>query len=100
MSASLHTQDVYSKNMIKRINITLPESTLTVLNRFAPKGQRSRFIADAVLTYAKAHGRKSLRDRLKQEALANRKRDLEISQEWFPLEEEAWQITAGKRKQR
>lgn len=86
--------------MSKRVNITLPETTLAVLDRMAPRGQRSQFIANAVLQYAKGHSRKSLRERLKEEALANRNRDLEIAAEWFPLEEEAWRITEGKRKKR
>lgn len=86
--------------MAKRINITLPDSTLAVLDRMAPKGKRSKFISNAVLSYASGHTRKSLRERLKDEALANRERDLAIAEEWFPLEEEAWQITEGKRKNR
>jgi len=36
--------------MSKRINITLPETTLALLNRFAPKGDRSRFISKAFCT--------------------------------------------------
>jgi hypothetical protein len=42
----------------------------------------------------------SLRERLKQGYLANAQRDLEIAQEWFTLEEEAWQLAAGQKRRR
>ena len=38
----------------------------------------------------------SLRERLKQEALANAERDLQMAAEWFPLEEEAWQLSQAR----
>lgn len=75
--------------MSKRINITLPEKTLAVLDRVAPKGNRSRFISRAVLHFIESEGRETLRDRLKREALANASRDVEMAAEWFPLEDEA-----------
>jgi CopG family transcriptional regulator/antitoxin EndoAI len=78
--------------MSKRINITLPDTTLTVLDRIAPKGNRSRVISDAVLQYAKQHSRRSLRERLKQGYIANAELSRQIAEEWFPLEEEAWEI--------
>ena len=37
--------------MNKRINIMLPERTLAVLDRVAPRGNRSRFVSAAVLHY-------------------------------------------------
>jgi CopG family transcriptional regulator / antitoxin EndoAI len=75
--------------MNKRINIVLPETTVAVLDRVAPKGARSGFIDRAVLNYIAAEGRANLRERLKAEALANAERDLSLAAEWFPLEEEA-----------
>ena len=76
--------------MSKRINIMLPDQTVKVLDRVAPKGDRSRFISQAVLHYVDTQSRSNLRERLKQGALANAKLDLEIAQEWFPVEHEAW----------
>jgi CopG family transcriptional regulator / antitoxin EndoAI len=76
--------------MSKRINIMLPEETVRVLERAAAKGDRSRFISQAVLHYVKTQGAANLRERLKQGALANAKLDLEIAQEWFPVENEQW----------
>jgi hypothetical protein len=35
--------------MTKRLNIVLPEQTIRVLNRVAPRGNRSRLISDTVM---------------------------------------------------
>jgi CopG family transcriptional regulator/antitoxin EndoAI len=77
--------------MSKRVNIILPDATLKILDRVAGKGDRSRFISQAVLHYVQTHGAANLRERLKQGALSNAKLDLEIAEEWFPVEQEAWQ---------
>ena len=76
--------------MSKRINVILPEETVRVLDRVASKGNRSRLISDAVLHYVSTVGKTNLAEQLKAGALANATRDIEIAQEWFPLEEEAW----------
>jgi CopG family transcriptional regulator/antitoxin EndoAI len=77
--------------MSKRVNIMLPETTLKVLDRVAGKGARSRFISEAVLYYVQSRSASNLRERLKQGALAHTNLDLEIAEEWFPVEQEAWQ---------
>lgn len=76
--------------MSKRLNIILPDSTVAVLDRVVKKGQRSRFIDKAVLNLVKTHGAANLREQLKAGALANAKLNLELAEEWFPLEQEAW----------
>jgi CopG family transcriptional regulator/antitoxin EndoAI len=78
--------------MSKRVNIMLPDATVKVLERVAPKGDRSRFISQAVLHYVQTQSAANLRERLKQGALANAKLDLEIAEEWFPVEQEAWRL--------
>lgn len=40
----------------------------------------------------------TLRKRLKEGALANAKESLAMAEEWFPLEEEAWQIATKERR--
>jgi len=84
--------------MSKRINIMLPERTLAVLDRVAPKGNRSRFVSQAVLHYVETQGRQSLREQLKAGYLANADESLKIAAERFPLEEEAWQNSRTGRK--
>ena len=83
--------------MNKRINVILPTATVAVLDRIAAKGNRSALIDRAIRHYVKTQSQQSLRERLKQEALTNAERDLEMAAEWFPLEEEAWQATQGKK---
>lgn len=75
--------------MSKRINIVLPDKTVAVLDRVTTKGNRSRFIDRAVRRLVEVEGTANLRQQLKEEAIANAGRDLEIATEWFPLEEEA-----------
>ena len=77
--------------MRRRINIMLPERTLTVLDRVTSRGRRSQFISEAVLHYVQTRGKRSLRKHLKAGYQANADESLKIALEWFPLEEEAWQ---------
>jgi CopG family transcriptional regulator/antitoxin EndoAI len=76
--------------MHQRVNITLPEETLRLIDRVASKGDRSRFIDAAVRYYVESIGRASLRKKLKEGAVRRAQRDLDIAQEWFDLEEELW----------
>ncbi len=77
--------------MHRRINITLPEETVRLIERVAAKGDRSRFIAEAVAYYVDTTGRAQLRKRLREGAIRRAQRDLRLAQEWFVLAEEAWQ---------
>jgi metal-responsive CopG/Arc/MetJ family transcriptional regulator len=76
--------------MSKRINVILPDQTVAVLDRVTTKGNRSRFIDRAVSQLVETEGKANLRARLKEEAIANAQRDLQIAAEWFPLDEGAW----------
>ena len=89
---------MYAQDVNKRINIVLPASTVTVLDKVASKGNRSALIDRAVRHYVRTRSRQNLRDRLKDEALANAKRDLALTAEWFPMEEEAWQLAQNQKK--
>ena len=84
--------------MNKRINVILPATTVAVLDRVATKGNRSALIDRAIRHYVNTQSRQSLRERLKQEALTNAERDLQMAAEWFPLEEEAWQVNQGRKR--
>jgi CopG family transcriptional regulator / antitoxin EndoAI len=77
--------------MHRRINITLSEETVDLVDRIVKKGDRSRFIDEAIRQHVRELGRKKLRRRLKEGALKRAKRDVKLSDEWFVLEEEAWQ---------
>ncbi len=76
--------------MHRRINITLPEETVRLINRVAAKGDRSRLIAEAVSHYVGAKGRARIRKQLREGALLRGERDVHLAREWFALDEEAW----------
>ena len=81
--------------MHKRINVTLPETTVKLIDRVAKKGDRSRLINQAVKHYVEEVGRDNLKRRLKEGAIARSSRDLTLASEWFALDEQAWQ--SGKK---
>jgi CopG family transcriptional regulator / antitoxin EndoAI len=76
--------------MHKRLNITLPESTVTLIDEIAPKGDRSLFIDIAVRAYITQNQQETLREKLKAGAIARSLRDSQLSSDWFDLEEELW----------
>ena len=73
--------------MNQRLNITLPEQTVRLLDRAVPKGQRSRLIDEAVKRFVREQGRVSLREQLERGAKARAERDLDVAEEWFALPE-------------
>ena len=80
----------------KRVNITLPQKTLQLIERVVPKGDRSRFVDEAVHFYVKEAGRENLRALLREGASVHAERDLGLVEEWFPLEQEVWQKNKKK----
>ena len=79
------------KSVRKRINIVLPESTVALLETVAGKGARSSFIDNAIKAYIKQTKQETLREQLKEGAIARRERDANLAGEWFEIEEELWQ---------
>ncbi len=73
--------------MNKRLNITLPEQTVRLMDRIAGRGQRSRLIDQAVHRYVEQEGRSNLRKRLQEGARARAERDLQLTAEWFAIDE-------------
>jgi CopG family transcriptional regulator/antitoxin EndoAI len=81
--------------MHRRLNITLPEDTVRLLDRVTRRGNRSRSIALAIEHYVDAVGRAGLRRRLKEGAIRRADRDREIAEAWFHVDEHAWR-TRGR----
>jgi CopG family transcriptional regulator/antitoxin EndoAI len=81
--------------MHQRINITLPDDTVRLLDRVAPKGDRSRYIDRAVRELAKRARKVQLRRELKEGYLRENETNRQLAEEWFLLDEEAW-ATAEK----
>lgn len=69
----------------RRLNITLPEQTVRMLDRAVSRGQRSRLIDQVVRRFINDQGRANLRKQLELGAKARSERDREIAEEWFVL---------------
>ena len=69
----------------------LPDSTLKVLDRVASKGERSRFVSEAVLYFVRAHSAQTLRDKLRDGYQANTKNSLQLAEDWLPIDNDIWQ---------
>lgn len=76
--------------MYRRINVTLPEETIQLLDRIATKGDRSRLIDEAVRYYITETEKSKLKQQLKEGGIRRAERDLDLADAWFNLEEEAW----------
>lgn len=76
--------------MYQKIDITLPEDTIRLIDRIATKSDRSRLIDNAIRHYVEVIGRANLRKQLKKGAVRRAERDLGLAGEWFILEEEVW----------
>ena len=76
--------------MHRRINITLPEETIRLIERVAKKGDRSFLISEAVHRYVASVGKTRLRRLLKEGARRNADRDLKLAEEWAGLDEIPW----------
>jgi metal-responsive CopG/Arc/MetJ family transcriptional regulator len=74
--------------MHRRINISLSEEAAKLLDRLAPKGDRSRYIEE--LVKRSAHDRRALRVRLKEGYIKRANRDREIAAEWDSLADDVW----------
>ena len=74
----------------QRINITLPNSTVSLIRRVSNRGDRSQLIDLALKHYVQSVGQTILRRRLKEGAISRAKESLEIATHWFALDAEVW----------
>jgi CopG family transcriptional regulator/antitoxin EndoAI len=81
--------------MHKRINITLPEETVRLLDRVTAKRERSGFIDRAIRRYVDEADRANLRRRLQQGYERRADRDLGAAQDWFSVDEDGWGHSNG-----
>lgn len=79
------------ESIYHRINITLPKQTVRAIDRIVGKGRRSRLIDRAVRRYLRGEARANIRKQLAESYEANAAFDLKLAEDWFPLDEEAWQ---------
>jgi CopG family transcriptional regulator/antitoxin EndoAI len=74
----------------RRLNITLPEETIRLLDRVAAKGERSNLIAEAVAKYVTDMGKARMKKRMRERAVERAELDLRIAEEWFGADREEW----------
>ena len=74
----------------KRINITLPASTIRLVDTLVEKGDRSKLLNEAVHFYVKQVSRMHIRKQLQLGAIARASRDRSLTEDWFLLDEEPW----------
>jgi CopG family transcriptional regulator/antitoxin EndoAI len=67
-----------SKTMYKRINITLPESSVRLMESVAGKGDRSRLVDEALKQYLRRAPRKSLKKKINEGSVRRFERDRAI----------------------
>ena len=77
--------------MHRRVSITLPEETIRLIDRAAARGNRSRLIDEAVRYFVRGRSRMQLRKLIKEGAQRYAARDRAIAEEWFHVDQEAWQ---------
>jgi CopG family transcriptional regulator/antitoxin EndoAI len=76
--------------MHRRLNVTLPEETVRLIDRTVRSGNRSSFIDEAVRYFVRAHGRAELKRLLEEGAERRAARDLAIAEDWFAVDQSAW----------
>ena len=74
----------------QRINVSLPEETVRLMDRVAKKGSRSRLIDVAIRRYVKSVGKARLKTELEIGYRTLAKSSLKMAEEWFPVDEQAW----------
>jgi CopG family transcriptional regulator/antitoxin EndoAI len=74
----------------RRLNITLPEETIRLLDRVAAKGERSNLIAEAVAKYVTDMGKTRIKKRMRERAVERAELDLRIAEEWLGADREEW----------
>jgi len=72
----------------QRVDVTLPKETVRLLEKIAKRGDRSRLVDQAIRFFAKEMSRTNLRKQLKDGAIANASRDLNLAEEWFSIDDE------------
>jgi CopG family transcriptional regulator / antitoxin EndoAI len=84
----------------ERRNFTLRRETTRLLDNLPPKVNRSELVDRAITGELLQHGRAALRRVLEQGYAARAERDLRIVEEWFGVDEEAWEHATAPRRAR
>jgi CopG family transcriptional regulator/antitoxin EndoAI len=72
----------------QRVDVTLLKETVRLLEKIAKRGDRSRLVDQAIRYYAKEMSRTNLKKQLKDGAIVNASRDLNLVEDWFSIDDE------------
>jgi CopG family transcriptional regulator / antitoxin EndoAI len=78
------------QTMHQRLNISLPDTTVRLLDRVAPKGDRSKFIDQAVRSEISRATKAKLRHQLAEGYRSRAEEDRQLTAEWDQLSAEVW----------
>lgn len=67
---------------VKRVNITLPEDVIEILNKKSKDGEKSSYIAEAVREYSKNKSRQTLIREMIKGYQTTAEEDIKLSEEW------------------
>jgi CopG family transcriptional regulator / antitoxin EndoAI len=77
-----------NSTIYQRVDVTLPKETVRLLEKIAKRGDRSRLVDQAIRYFAKEMSRANLKKQLKEGAMINASRDLNLVEEWFSIDNE------------
>lgn len=76
--------------MYRRVNVSLPEETVQLIDTVAVKGERSRLVDRAIRRYVADLRRDELRRHVAEGAVVRAERDRRLAEEWSLIEAEVW----------
>ena len=85
--------------MTKRINVVLPTTTISSIDRLVRPGQRSEFINRAVEHYVATQSAEAIQKRLEATAVRDRDLDRQVADEWSEVDRKSWQHIDRQNKQ-
>ncbi|NEQ39179.1 MAG: hypothetical protein F6K40_24175 [Okeania sp. SIO3I5] len=77
--------------MDRKLNITIPEATMQLIEETMPQENLEQLINKALNFYIKQNLSENLKEELRIGAIKRAERDLQLAEEWYELEEEAWE---------
>ncbi|NER06423.1 MAG: hypothetical protein F6K17_29510 [Okeania sp. SIO3C4] len=77
--------------MDRKLNITIPEATMQLIEETMPQENLEQLINKALNFYIKQNLSENLKEELRIGGIKRAERDLQLAEEWYELEEEAWE---------
>ena len=77
--------------MDRKLNITISEATMQLIEETMPQENLEQLINKALNFYIKQNLSENLKEELRIGAIKRAERDLQLAEEWYELEEEAWE---------